>query len=43
MITCFPQPMITTSTQFFNDSRFVFVNLNGCVIERQEGDEQKLY
>jgi hypothetical protein len=41
MISCFPQLLISTATQFYNDSRFLFVNAYGCVIERQEGDEEK--
>lgn len=39
IITCFPQPALTTSTQLFESNRFLFVNAYGCVIERQEGDE----
>lgn len=40
MITCFTQPALTTSTQFFDGSRFLFVNGHGCVIQREEADDE---
>lgn len=39
MIKVYPQPAISNATQPFEGSRFLFVNSYGCVIERQEADE----
>lgn len=40
MLKVYPQTAITNATQPFEGSRFLFVNLYGCAIERQDADEE---
>lgn len=34
--------MVTTATAFFEESRFLWVNGYGCVIERQELNDETI-